>query len=153
MSETETAINAEAPAPGLTTRLMDSLIVLGESLPESHKPSPGSLSHLLAGLLYWLETGTTEPPVIEVRQPTQTSAKDAEIAQLRAELVAAQEAARPATVAPSAVVPPISSPTPAVPAGGQPVAPGQASSTEPAPVSPTEPQTPPVSEVPSAPAS
>lgn len=137
------------PSPGMTTRLMDSLIPLGEALPESHRPAPATLSHLLAGLLYWLETGSTEPPKIEAPTTTITTSKDAEIAQLKAELEAAQNAAAaksdPVEASPVAPTLTPTDPVVASPAVAQPEAP----STEPPVAAPV----PPVSDVPSAPAS
>lgn len=130
------------PRPGSTTKLMDSLIPLGQSLPESHKPAPATLSHLLAGLLYWLETGSTEPPPVEEAPTTVVTTKDAEIAALKAELEAATNAANATPVAASPVAP---SPVAESPAVAQPV---QDSTPVPAAV-----PVPAVGDVPSAPAS
>lgn len=144
---TDTA--TEDPKPGLTTRLMDSLIPLGEALPESHKPSPATLSQLVAGLLYWLETGSTEPPVLEIRQETPVTTKDAEIEQLRAEMAALKAQIPPATPVPASPVAPAST-SPQSPAVTTPaVTPGEPASTQVPPAAPA----PPVSDVPSTPAS
>lgn len=139
--------------PGVVTRLMDDLIPLGASLPESHKPSPATVPQLLAGLLYWLETGSMEAPKVETTQPQITTSKDAMIAELKAQLQAAQTAAEnaahpvgPSPVAPAPISPPIAA-SPVAPAATE-TQPG-ASSTEPPAAVPV----PPVSDVPSAPAS
>ncbi len=42
------AVTETEPQPGMTTRLMDTLIPLGEALPESHKPAPATLSQAAA---------------------------------------------------------------------------------------------------------
>lgn len=146
-----TVDSSNAPQPGLITRLMDDLIPLGEKLPESHKPSPATVPLLLAGLLYWLETGSMEPPKIETASPTVVTTKDAEIAELKAQLQAAQTAAANAAdpVAPSPVAPTLP-PNDAAPVATPPVAsPAEVPSTAPQPGA----SVPNVSEVPSVPAS
>lgn len=138
------------PQPGIITRLMDDLIPLGEKLPESHKPSPATLPHLLAGLLYWLETGSTEPPKVEITQVSPVTSQDAEIAKLKAELESAKAAASNAA-----------NPIPASPVAPAPISPAVPVASSPTPtVTPPEASTPPaavpvppVGDVPSAPAS
>jgi hypothetical protein len=113
-------------APARIPILGERLVALGKELPVSELPTPATLTFLLAGLVYYLETGTVDPPE-KVEPPTEQDSRDAEIARLKAELDAAQTP--PATISPSPVAP--TAPT--------------------APAAPTEPASPPVPDAPAAP--
>lgn len=45
--------------------LLTTLQNCGAQLPESARPSPAELPNLIAGLIYWVSTGETEPPPSE----------------------------------------------------------------------------------------
>jgi hypothetical protein len=132
------------------TKLLEALQECGSKLPESSKPAPADMYNLVAGLLYWLETGSTVAPE-PAPEASVTTAKDAEIARLEAELAAAQQAAVATPIPPS----------PVAPAPTEPVTPQQAPSVaDPVPAPETAPETvadpnpvPPASAVPSEPIS
>jgi hypothetical protein len=144
-----------------STELMEALQECGAKLPESAKPSPSEVYNLFAGLLYWLETGSTEAPE-SAPEPTQQTAAEAEILRLKAELEAATAAANKPAIGASPVVPAPTAPVePAQPVAATP-APSEPADTAPAtPVAPASPQesapespsVPPVTEVPSEPVS
>jgi hypothetical protein len=92
----------------------ETLIECGEKLPESAKPSPADLYNLLAGLLFWLETGGTDAPEPAPEPDSATSQKDAEIERLKAELSAAEAAAPAASLSASPVAPGAPQPGPEV---------------------------------------
>lgn len=118
---------------------IERLTELGRRLPESHRPTVTDLPALIAGILYWLETGSDQPPEPETAA-TGPDPRDLEIAALRAEVAKAQEKASTPLAAP-AVTPGGESPglvpapePPAPPLAGQPPVPPAASA---APVPPS----------------
>jgi hypothetical protein len=133
-----------------TTRLLESLEQCGEALPESHRPSIGATPNLLAGLLYWLETGTLEPPEPVAAEAQIKTAEQVRIEQLEAELAAARESKPP--IAPSPVAP--APPSPSGSADPAPASPGAGATSPVDPPSATraEDAAPPISDVPSKPA-
>lgn len=130
---------------GTSTDLADRLSKLGEALPESHRPVPHQVPNLVSGMLYWLETGSLEPPVYKSPQSPVLAPEAARIAELEAALAAAQAAAAPPVqVTPAVPVPEAPAPepdaddtspqSPATPPSAEPVpvpTPGQAQSPAP----------------------
>lgn len=146
------------------TELLEALQECGAALPESHKPAVTATPELMAGLLYYLETGSTVPPEPAPEARAQNP-QDIEIERLKSELASAQAKQSPTSFPASPVAPappepaapaPASAPgeSPTVAAGEVPSAvAGEPPAAEPTPTPavPEPPAAPPVSEVPSEP--
>lgn len=87
--------------------LIGELKALGNSLTESDLPAPSEVRSLIGAVVYYLETGSTVPPVAPEPVKAQ-DARDSQIARLEAELEAAKSP--PAPTPPSPVAPPPPSP-------------------------------------------
>jgi hypothetical protein len=103
------------------TELLEALQECGSRLPESHKPSPVNVYDLFAGLLYWLETGSTVAPE-PAAEPSPLTVQEAELSELRSRLAAAEAKIPPADLPASPVAPVPQTPNTA-PESGEPVPP------------------------------
>lgn len=130
------------------TDLLEALKSCGSKLPESHKPSPVDVYDVFAGLLYWLETGSTIAPE-PAPEATPTTEQDILVARLEAELASA-EANKQISSLPASPVAPV--PPQSADSAPAPSAVGQSAPSVPPQIPPSEPTTPPASDIPSAPA-
>ncbi|HUY08225.1 MAG TPA: hypothetical protein VMW80_02090 [Candidatus Dormibacteraeota bacterium] len=113
---------------------LEQLQELGEALPVSSQPTASTSSSILAGLVYYLDTGSLTAPVVAAPDPVAVAAASAEqtelaraqseLNKLKRQLAAAQAPASPVSLVPTA-------PTSPVPV--EPVVPAVPVSTEPAP--------------------
>lgn len=96
----------------LDGELLTTLQDCGAKLPESARPAPAEYPNLIAGLIYWLATGSTVPPEPEAA-PESHPAADTETERLRARL-AEVERERDSASTPPPITP--ATPSPATPA-------------------------------------
>lgn len=99
---------------------LDQLQELGEALPVSSQPTASGLSSIVAGLVYYLDTGSLTAPVVAAPEPAAVaaaSAEQTELAKAQSELNKLKRQLAAAQAAPSPVAPAPPSPvTPAEPA-------------------------------------
>ena len=118
--------------------LLSQLQTLGEALPVNAQPTAASLDPIVAGLVYYLETGSLAAPVVAEPEPQAVAAATAEntiVARLETQLKEAQDQLEAAQAAPSPVAPapPAPAPPPAEPAPAAPAASEAPTPTPPAP--------------------
>ena len=95
---------------------LDQLQELGEALPVSSQPTTSGLSSIVAGLVYYLDTGSLTAPVVAAPEPAAVAAASAEqtelakaqseLNKLKRQLAAAQAAPSPVAPAPPSPVTP-----------------------------------------------
>lgn len=120
-------MSTDAAAPAVETEpettptdLLENLLELGEALPVNFQPTSHSAAPLVAGLVWYLATGSLVPPKVEapdeaaaridLAELTALNEEKAKVAELERKLAAA--GASPAAVAPAPVAPVAVEPTP-----------------------------------------
>ena len=122
---------------------LEQLQELGAALPVSSQPTATSLSQIVAGLVYYLDTGSLTAPVVAAPDPVAVAAassEQTELAKAQSELNKLKRQLAAAQAPPSPV-------TPGAPVSPEPITPPAVDPT--APVTP-EPTTPPTAEPPPA---